>query len=122
MKTFSNGLVGFGRLSAALLVLHAVDRRFGVARSRQGDLRADKGHTVADGISALSVGIGCARADAVGTVKKDGLFRHVGVRVRISRCALQCHKACEGYLQPAAIHVKSCTPRYKSLHTAKETQ
>ena len=58
-------------------MLHAVEHRFGVACTRQGSPRADNGHNVADGISALSVGIGCARADLVGTVERNGLFRHV---------------------------------------------
>ena len=60
-------------------MLHAVERRFGVACTRQGGPRADNGYNVADGISALSVGIGCARVDAVGIVERDELFRHVCV-------------------------------------------
>lgn len=35
-----------------------------------------------NGISALSTGIGCLRADAVVTVESDG-FRHEYVRVRV---------------------------------------
>ena len=47
------------------------------------------------GISAFSVGIGCARADTVSTVERHGLFLHVCVRVCVDfppRTA-QCHKA-----------------------------
>ena len=71
--------VGSERLAGPLLMLHAIEHCFGVACTRQGGPRPDIGHNVADGISALSVGIGCARADAVGTVEKDGLFRPVCV-------------------------------------------
>ena len=80
-------VVGSERLAAPLLVLHAVEHCFGVACTRQGGPRADSGHNVADGISALSVGIGCARADAVDTVERDGLFRHVCVCVDLPLCA-----------------------------------
>ena len=89
-------------------MLRAVEHRFGVACTHRGGLRAENGHNVADGISTLSVGIGCARADAVGTVERDGLFRHVCVCVVCGspamRC-MQCHRACEEYPQPAAMHV-----------------
>ena len=74
-------------------MLHAVEHHFGVACTREGGPRADNGHNFADGISALSVGNECARADAVGTVERDGLFRYVYVCV-ISRFALQCRRAC----------------------------
>ena len=74
-------VVGSERLAAPLLMLHAVEHRFGVACTRQGGPRTDSGHNFADGISALSVGIGCARADAVGTVERDWLFRRVCVCV-----------------------------------------
>ena len=67
------------RLAAPLLMLQAVEHLFGVACSRQGDPRAHNGHNVADGMSALSIGIGCAPGLAVGTVERDGLFRHVCV-------------------------------------------
>ena len=62
-------------------MLHAVEHRFGVACTRQGGPRAGNGHNFADGISALSVCVGCARAEAVGTVEKNGLLRHMGVCV-----------------------------------------
>ena len=76
-------------------MLHEVEHRFGVACTRQGGPRADDGDNVADGIFALSDGIGCARADAVGAGEKNGLLRHVCECVWISRrCALQCHEAC----------------------------
>ena len=81
-------VVGSKRLAAPLLMLHAVEHRFGVACTRQGAPRVDSDQKVADGISALSVGIGCARADLVGTFARDGLFRLVCVCVWISRCAL----------------------------------
>ena len=68
-------------------MLHAVEHRFGVACTRQGGRRPDNGHNVADGISALSVGIGCARADAVGTAERDGLFSPVCVCVDLPLCA-----------------------------------
>ena len=51
-------VVGSERHAAPLLMLHAVEHRFGVACTRQGGPRADNGHSVADRISALSVGIG----------------------------------------------------------------
>ena len=70
-------VVGSERLASRLLMFHAVEYPFGVACTRQGGPRPDNGHNVADGISALNVGIGCARADVVGTVEKDGLFRPV---------------------------------------------
>ena len=75
------------RLAAPPLMLHEVEHRFGVACTRQVCPRADNGHNVADGISVLSVGIGCVRANAVGTVKRDGLFRHVCVSVDLPLCA-----------------------------------
>ena len=74
-------VVSSERLAAALLMLHVVEHRFGVACTRQGGPRADKGHNAAHGISALIIGIGCARADTVGTVERDGLFHHVYVCV-----------------------------------------
>ena len=40
-------------------MLHAVEHSFGVACTHQGGPRADNGHNVAAGISALSVGILC---------------------------------------------------------------
>ena len=41
-----------------------------------------------NGISAVSDGIGCAsRADAVGTVERDGLFYHVRVCACVSSTA-----------------------------------
>ena len=80
-------VVGSERLAAPMLVFHAVEHRFGVACIRQGGPRADNGHNVADGISALSVGIGYARADAVGTIERDGLFRRVCVYVGLPLCA-----------------------------------
>ena len=86
-------VVGSERRAAPLFMLHAVEHRFGFACTRQRDPRADDCHHFADGISALSVGIGCARAEAVGTVERDGLFRYVYVCV-ISRFALQCRRAC----------------------------
>ena len=52
-----------------LLDLAGLLRHFIVSGSRVGD-----GHDFADGTSALSVGIACARADAVGTVERDGCF------------------------------------------------
>ena len=68
------------RLAAPLLMIQAVEHLFGVACSRQGDPRAHNGHNVADGIppSALELG---APGPAVGTVERDGLFRHVCVCV-----------------------------------------
>ena len=97
-------------------MLNAVEHSFGVEGTRQGGPRADNGHNIADGISALSVGIGCTRADAVGTVDRDGLLRHVCVCVWIpSRCALQRHRVCEGYPQPVAFHDKNCTPHLKAF-------
>ena len=74
------------RLSVPPLMLHAVEHRFGVACTRQGCPRAYNGHKVADGISPLSVGIECARAIGVGTVERDGLFRHVCVCVDLPLC------------------------------------
>ena len=62
-------------------MLPAVEHRFGVACTRQGGPRADNGHNVADGISALSAGDGCARTDAVSAVERDGLLRHARVCV-----------------------------------------
>ena len=59
------------RLAAPALVVHAVGHRFRAACTRQGCPRADNGHNVADGISALSIGIGYARANAVGIVERD---------------------------------------------------
>ena len=87
-------VVGSEPLAAPPIMLHAVGHRLGVACTRQGGPRVDNGHNVADEISALSVGIGCARADAVGTVERDRLFRHVCAWVWISRSALQCNGAC----------------------------
>ena len=75
------------RLAATPLMLHAVEHRFEVACTRQGCPRADNGHNVADGISTLSVGIECARANGVGTVERDGVFRHVCVCVDLPLCA-----------------------------------
>ena len=80
-------MVGSERLAAALLMLHAGEHRFGVACTRQGGSRADSDHNVADGISALGVGIGCARANAVGIVERDGLFCNVCVCVDLPLCA-----------------------------------
>ena len=68
-------------------MLHAVEQRFRVACTRQGGPRADNGLNVAGGISALSIGIGCAWADAFGTIERDGLFRHVCVCVDLPLCA-----------------------------------
>ena len=85
-------VVGSERVAEPLLMLHAVVHRFGVACTRQGGTRADNGHNAADGISALRVGIGCARVDAVGTVKGDGLFRHVCVCGSFAvRCSVTGH-------------------------------
>ena len=81
------GVVGSERLARPLLILHTVEHLFGVACARQGGPRVDNGHNVADGISALRFGIACARADAVGTVERDGLFRHVCVCVDLPLCA-----------------------------------
>eukprot|EP00904_Undaria_pinnatifida_P002607 jgi/Undpi1/12347/HiC_scaffold_5.g02021.m1 len=55
-----------------MLLLHAIEHHFEVACTRQGGPRGDNGHNVADGTSALSVGIGRARADAVGTAERAG--------------------------------------------------
>ena len=63
--------VGVERLAAPAFVVHAVGHRFRAPCTRQGCPRADNGHNVADGISALSIGIGYARANAVGIVKRD---------------------------------------------------
>ena len=88
MKNFHSGLLDLsGFLPTPLLMLHAVEHRFGIACTRQGGPRADNGLNFAEGISALSVGIGCARAGAVGTVERDGLFRHVCVCVDLPLCA-----------------------------------
>ena len=69
-------------------MFHAVKHRFGVACTRYCSPRADDGHNVADEISALSADIGCARADAVGTVERDGLFRNVCVCVDLPLCTV----------------------------------
>ena len=63
------------RLAGPLPILHAVEHGFGVACTRQGGPRVNNGHNIVNGISTLSVGIGCARADAVGTVERDGLLQ-----------------------------------------------
>ena len=68
-------------------MVHAVEHRCGVACTCPGGPRADNGHDVADGISALSVGIGCGRADVVGTVERDGMFCLVCVCVDFPLCA-----------------------------------
>ena len=60
-------------------MLYAVEHLFGVACSRQGGPQDDNGRNLADGISALSVGPGCARADAVGTVERYRLFHQLRV-------------------------------------------
>ena len=102
-------------------MLHAVDHRFAVACIRQGGQGADNGHVFADGISALSVGIRCVRADRVGIVERDALFRHVCVCVDLPLCTAV-SQGMRGYPQPVAIHVKSCTPHTKRLPTVEETQ
>ena len=63
---------GSERHAAPMLLLHAIEHHFEVACTRQGGPRGDNGHNVADGTSALSVGIGRARADAVGTAERAG--------------------------------------------------
>ena len=68
-------------------MVHAVEHLFRVACTRQGGPRAGNSRIVAYGISALSVGIGCARNDAVGTVQRDGPFRRVCMCVDLPLCA-----------------------------------
>ena len=86
MKKFHSGLLDLSGLLRLCSCFHAVEHRFRVACTRQGGPRADNGHNVADGIYALSVGIGCGRADAVGTVERDRLFRHVCVYAYLPQC------------------------------------
>ena len=109
-------------------MLQEVEHRFGVACTPQGGPRADNDDNVADGISALSVGMGCARADAVGTVERDGLFRHACVYVWICMCGSPAVRYSSsvtghvrGFLSPQQFTSKA-VPHKKSLPTIRETQ
>ena len=73
MKTPKAGCCIGAACCAPLLMLFAVEHCFGVACTRQGGSKADNDHNVADRISALSVGSGCARADAVGTFERGAV-------------------------------------------------
>ena len=105
-------VVGSERFAAPLLTLYAVEHRFGVACTRQGGPRADNAHNVADGIAALRFGTGCARAEAVGTSERDGLFRHVCAHVCGSpavRCSVTGHV--RGIRNPQQFTAKA-VPRF----------
>ena len=84
-ENFPQRVVGSERLAAPLLMLHAVFLRSrALTKVVCGLILATTSMT---GFSTLSVGNGCARADAVGTVERDGPFRPMCVCVDRPLCA-----------------------------------